>query len=83
MKLLPYIQPGSSKPDFHAAHLIPVFKSKAQVPKNVLPDFTLDTHQGNFYVNKYVDHHAFEITLIGLKIEYPWIIFFLKILYSN
>ena len=44
-----------------AAHLIPVFKSKAQVPKNVLPDFTLDTHQGNFYVNKYVDHHAFEI----------------------
>ena len=45
----------------HAAHLIPVFKSKAQVPKNVLPDFTLDTHQGNFYVNKYVGHHAFEI----------------------
>jgi hypothetical protein len=45
-----------------AAHLIPVFKDTSPVADDETPDTTLDTHRrGLFYVNKYIDHHAFEI----------------------
>ena len=42
-----------------ACHLIPIFGSEI-LPKNLLCTDTLDTFT-HFYVNKYVDHHAFEI----------------------
>ena len=45
-----------------AAHLIPVFCGTDLIPNNAIPETTLDSmHHGEFYVNKYVDHHAFEI----------------------
>jgi len=44
-----------------AAHLLPVFGSgTGQVPKTLSFTDTLDTFK-TFYVNKFVDHHAFEI----------------------
>ena len=43
-----------------ACHLIPVFGSQHDVPRTLLCTDTLDTFT-HFYVNKYVDHHAFEI----------------------
>ena len=42
-----------------AAHLLPVFKEES-VSRDLLFSDTLDKFQ-LFYVNKFVDHHAFEI----------------------
>ena len=42
-----------------ACHLIPVFGSQ-RVPRALSFTDTLDTFT-HFYVNKYVDHHAFEV----------------------
>ena len=42
-----------------ACHLIPIFGSDL-LPKTLLCTDTLDTFT-HFYVNKYVDHHAFEV----------------------
>ncbi|KAH9023764.1 hypothetical protein EDB85DRAFT_1870528, partial [Lactarius pseudohatsudake] len=42
-----------------AAHLLPVFGSE-RVSRTLSSTDTLDTFS-NFYVNKYIDHHAFEI----------------------
>ena len=42
-----------------AAHLLPVFK-KEFVPRDLSFSDTLDKFQ-LFYVNKFIDHHAFEI----------------------
>ena len=42
-----------------AAHLLPVFGSE-HVPRTLFFTDTLDAFS-SFYVNKYVDHHAFEI----------------------
>jgi hypothetical protein len=44
---------------FRAAHLIPIY-SETQIPNNVSHHNSLDAFAG-FYVNKYADHHAFEI----------------------
>jgi hypothetical protein len=48
-----------------AAHLIPVFSQlgNKKIPKKYKHEFTLDDHQlfKQFYVNRFVDHHAFEI----------------------
>ena len=41
------------------AHLIGVC-GEAFVPKNLTPDNSLDLFY-SFYINKFVDHHAFEI----------------------
>jgi hypothetical protein len=47
---------------FRAAHLIPVFHGTDLISNDSVPEMTLDTARfGNFYVNKYIDHHAFEI----------------------
>ena len=42
-----------------AAHLIPVFGDDAAVPREVNFSNTLDIFSA-FYVNKYIDYHAFE-----------------------
>ena len=42
-----------------AAHLIPVFGT-CKIPKDFHYSYSLDAFNA-FYVNKYIDHHAFEI----------------------
>ena len=42
-----------------AAHLLPVFRGDAAVPREVNFSNTLDIYEA-FYVNKYIDYHAFE-----------------------
>ncbi|KAG8218125.1 hypothetical protein J3R82DRAFT_3657 [Butyriboletus roseoflavus] len=44
---------------YHAAHLIPVYGTN-HIPWNIKPHHCYDTFHA-FYVNKYIDHHAFEI----------------------
>jgi hypothetical protein len=44
----------------HVAHLMGVY-GEAFVPKNLTSDNSLDFFY-SFYVNKFVDHHAFKIT---------------------
>lgn len=41
-----------------AAHLIPVFKSR--VPDGLMDHHALDVYE-QFYVNKYADHHSFDM----------------------
>jgi hypothetical protein len=43
-----------------AAHLLPVFKSDIAIPREINFSDTLDAFTA-FYVNKYIDYHAFEI----------------------
>jgi hypothetical protein len=44
-----------------AAHLIPVFHGTQNIPTHITADDSLDYyHDTPFYVNKFVDHHAFE-----------------------
>jgi hypothetical protein len=45
---------------YRAAHLIPVYHGEGVVPKTRTPERSLDQYQF-FYVNKFIDHHAFEI----------------------
>lgn len=42
-----------------AAHLLPVFQSGTPVPREINFTHTLDVFAA-FYVNKYIDYHAFE-----------------------
>ncbi|KAF9790606.1 hypothetical protein BJ322DRAFT_1104263 [Thelephora terrestris] len=42
-----------------AAHLLPVFRGDATVPREINFSHTLDVFTA-FYVNKYIDYHAFE-----------------------
>jgi hypothetical protein len=44
---------------FRAAHLLPIY-GDTKIPDNVSLHNSLDMFVG-FYVNKYADHHAFEI----------------------
>jgi len=44
----------------HGAHLLPRFPSNSRVYREVNYTQTLDVYQF-FYVNKYIDHHVFEI----------------------
>ncbi|KAH7918155.1 hypothetical protein BV22DRAFT_1108435 [Leucogyrophana mollusca] len=44
---------------FRAAHLLPIFGDQS-VPKDITYHNSLDAYRG-FYVNKFADHHAFEI----------------------
>ena len=43
----------------HAAHLLPVFRGDAAVPREINFSHTLDVFTA-FYVNKYTDYHTFE-----------------------
>jgi hypothetical protein len=44
-----------------ASHLIPVFHGTSNVPTHLTSDGTLDHYRNKlFYVNKFVDYHAFE-----------------------
>jgi hypothetical protein len=45
---------------YRAAHLIPVYRDVGFIDKNLTLHDSLDTFD-TFYVNKFVDHHAFEI----------------------
>lgn len=45
---------------FRAAHLLPVYETGYKVPRSMKPEITLDSFK-DFYVNKFIDHHAFEI----------------------
>jgi hypothetical protein len=45
---------------YRAAHLIPVFRTNRYICRSLSMHDTLDTFK-EFYVNKFVDHHAFEI----------------------
>jgi hypothetical protein len=45
---------------YRAAHLIPVYRDKERLSKEVSSDNSLDKFQF-YYVNKYIDHHAFEL----------------------
>ena len=42
-----------------AAHLLPVFKHDTPIPREVNFTNTLDVFRA-FYLNKYIDYHAFE-----------------------
>ncbi len=44
---------------FRAAHLIPIF-GNSFIPDHITHDNSLDNFKG-FYVNRFVDHHAFDI----------------------
>ncbi|KAH8984532.1 hypothetical protein EDB86DRAFT_2810703, partial [Lactarius hatsudake] len=43
---------------FHAAHLVPIFRN-SYIPDHITHDNSLDNFKG-FYVNRFVDHHAFD-----------------------
>jgi hypothetical protein len=45
---------------YRAAHLIPVYCGKGPVQKTQTAEHSLDQYRF-FYVNKFIDHHAFEI----------------------
>jgi hypothetical protein len=45
---------------YRAAHLIPVYQTSSYISRSLTMHDTLDTFK-QFYVNKFVDHHAFEI----------------------
>lgn len=45
---------------FRAAHLIPVFSNQPALSKHQRHEQTLDQFS-EFYVNKYIDYHAFEV----------------------
>ena len=45
---------------YRVAHLIPVYGSRS-IPRDIQPHESYDTFR-SFYVNKFADHHAFEIT---------------------
>jgi hypothetical protein len=45
---------------YRAAHLIPVFQTNSYISRSLTMHDTLDTFK-QFYVNKFVDHHSFEI----------------------
>jgi hypothetical protein len=45
---------------YRAAHLLPIYKAGYKVHRTMNPGNTLDSFKA-FYVNKYIDHHAFEI----------------------
>ncbi|KAF8545890.1 hypothetical protein OG21DRAFT_1428431, partial [Imleria badia] len=42
-----------------AAHLIPVYRTQ-EIPPEIGPHHSYDIFH-SYYVNKYVDHHAFEL----------------------
>jgi len=45
---------------YRAAHLIPAYKTNQYISRSLTLHDTLDTFK-QFYINKFVDHHAFEI----------------------
>ena len=44
---------------FRAVHLLPFFGKKT-VPRKLTPDTSLD-HYEKFYINRFADHHSFEV----------------------
>jgi hypothetical protein len=45
-----------------AAHLLPVFSSDIPLPRALHHSETLDSFK-LFYINKFIDHHAFKIVI--------------------
>jgi hypothetical protein len=46
---------------FCAAHLTPTYQTNQYISRSLTMHDTLDTFK-RFYVNKFVDHHAFDIS---------------------
>lgn len=44
-----------------AAHLMPIFGNSNYLPRGLTPNHTLTTMFRGWYVNKFIDHHAFEL----------------------
>jgi len=45
---------------YRAVHLIPIYSAHNVNPKDIKPHHSYDVFS-SFYVNKFVDHHAFEL----------------------
>jgi len=57
---LPYLAVIHLESIFRAAHLIPAYRTSNFVRRSLTMHNTLDEFKA-FYINKFVDHHAFEI----------------------
>ena len=61
MQHQPHAQVITLDPILHSAHLIPVYGyEEAALPKTCTPEGSLDNFEW-FYINKFVDHHAFKV----------------------
>jgi hypothetical protein len=54
---------------FRAAHLIPVYKTRSVIPRSLTMDRTLDEFK-RFYINKFIDYHAFRIAVRAVSISF-------------
>jgi hypothetical protein len=54
---------------FRAAHLIPVYKTRSFIPRSLTMDMTLDEFK-RFYINKFIDYHAFRIVVRAVSISF-------------
>ena len=54
---------------FRAAHLIPVFKTRSFISRSLTMDKTLDEFK-RFYINKFIDYHAFRIVVRAVSISF-------------
>ena len=54
---------------FHAAHLIPVYKSRSFILRSLTIDKTLDEFK-RFYINKFIDYHAFRTVVRAVSISF-------------
>jgi hypothetical protein len=64
---------------FRAAHLVPVYKTRSFIPRSLTMDKTLDEFK-RFYINKFIDYHAFRIVVQAVSISFP-VIFQLVCIY--
>ena len=55
---------------FCAAHLVPVHKTRSFIPRSLTMDKTLDEFK-RFYINKFIDYHAFRIIAQAVSISFP------------
>jgi hypothetical protein len=54
---------------FRAAHLIPVYKTRSFIPRSLTMDKTLDEFK-RFYINKFIDYHAFKTVVRAVSIGF-------------
>ena len=54
---------------FRAAHLIPVYKTRSFIPRSLTMDKTLDEFK-RFYINKFIDYHAFKTVVRAVSISF-------------
>jgi hypothetical protein len=56
---------------FRAAHLIPVYKTRSFISRSLTMEKTLDEFK-RFYINKFIDYHAFRIVVRAVSISFSW-----------